>query len=59
MDVPECPGCRERDARIAAHEARILALEGQVRDLLDKLKRPQPPRTVVPLPAANPATRRG
>ena len=52
MDVPECPGCRERDVRIAALEARILALEGQVRDLLDKLKRPQPPRTIVPQPPA-------
>src|SRR6267378_3011655 len=42
MDVPECPGCRERDARIAELEARVLALEAQVRDLLDKLKPPSP-----------------
>src|SRR3569623_582225 len=40
MGIPECPGCRQRDARIAAHEARVLALEAQVRDLLDKLKPP-------------------
>jgi len=51
MEVPECPGCRERDARIAAHEARILALEAQVRDLLDKLKPPSP-RVVTPQPPA-------
>lgn len=51
MDLPECPGCRERDARIAAHEARILALEAQVRDLLDKLK-PPTSRVVTPQPPA-------
>src|ERR1700761_3430616 len=44
MDVPECPGCRERDARIAELEARLLQLEGLVRDLQDKLKPPTPPR---------------
>lgn len=51
MEVPECPGCRERDARIAAHEARILALEAQVRDLLDKLK-PPGQRVQTPQPPA-------
>lgn len=37
MDVPECPGCREFRAQ-REFEARILGLETQVRDLLDKLK---------------------
>jgi transposase len=48
MDVPECPGCRLRDAKIAELEARILALEAQLRDLLDKLKPPPAPRPVTP-----------
>jgi transposase len=52
MGIPECPGCRERDARIAALEARVLELEGQVRDLLDKLKPPAPPRPAPGLPPA-------
>ena len=52
MDVPECSGCRERDARIAALEAKVLALEGQLRDLHDKLKPPPPPRTNEPIPPA-------
>jgi transposase len=56
MDVPECPGCRERDARIADLEARVLQLEAQVRDLLDKLK-PPGPRVVTPQPPA-PAKKR-
>ncbi|MFO0906738.1 MAG: IS66 family transposase [Pirellulales bacterium] len=51
MEVPECPGCRERDARIAALEARILALEAQVRDLIDKLK-PPAARAQTPQPPA-------
>lgn len=54
MDVPACPGCRERDARIAVLEARVLALEGQVRDLLDRLKPPQPPRARAGQPPAPP-----
>jgi transposase len=29
MDAPLCPGCRERDARIAALEARVVALEAR------------------------------
>src|SRR6476619_5532254 len=39
MDVPVCPGCRERDARIAALERRVAELEAQVRELLAALKR--------------------
>jgi transposase len=45
MEVPECPGCRDRDARLHELEARILKLEGQLRDLQDKLKPPAPSRT--------------
>ena len=52
MEVPECPGCRELRARNAELEARILALEGQVRDLLDKLKPPQAPKPLTPQPPA-------
>lgn len=55
MDVPECPGCRELRARLAEQDAKILALEGQLRDLLDlieKLKRQPPPRPITPQPPA-------
>lgn len=52
MDVSECPGCRALLARNAELEARVLALEGQVRDLLDKLKPPQPPRPLTAQPPA-------
>ena len=52
MEVPECPGCRELLARLAQAEAKILALEGQVRDLLDKLKPPQAPKPLTPQPPA-------
>ena len=52
MSVPKCPGCRALLARLAQAEAKILALEGQVRDLLDKLKPPQPPRAITPQPPA-------
>jgi transposase len=37
MEVPSCPGCRERDARIAALERRVAELEALVRDLLARL----------------------
>jgi transposase len=37
MDVPDCQGCRERDARIAELERRVAELEAQVRDLLARL----------------------
>jgi transposase len=51
MAVPECPGCRAAHARIAELEARVLELEGQLRDLLDRLKPPAPPRPAPDLPA--------
>src|SRR5262249_3064436 len=37
MAVPSCPGCRERDAVIAAALERIAALEQRVRDLEARL----------------------
>jgi transposase len=37
MEVPACPGCRERDARIAELERRVAQLEALVRDLLSRL----------------------
>jgi transposase len=37
MDVPACPGCRERDARIAELERRLAELEALVRDLTARL----------------------
>jgi transposase len=44
---PQCPGCRERDARIAALEAQVAQLEGRVNDLA---KTRQPLRAADPLP---------
>jgi hypothetical protein len=52
MGVPECPGCRAARARIAELEAKVLGLEGQLRDLMDRLKPPAPPRQAPDLPAA-------
>src|SRR5712692_1306468 len=37
MDVPGCPGCRERDARIAELERRVAELEAVIRDLTGRL----------------------
>jgi transposase len=37
MEVPGCPGCRERDARIAELERRVAELESLVRDLTARL----------------------
>jgi transposase len=37
MDVPACPGCRERDARIAELERRVAELEALVRELQARL----------------------
>lgn len=37
MDEPQCPGCRERDARIAKLEAEVADLRGQVRELEARL----------------------
>src|SRR5437016_736738 len=37
MEPPACPGCRERNARIAVLERRVAELEALVRDLLARL----------------------
>jgi transposase len=37
MEIPACPGCRERDARIAELERRVAELEALVRDLMARL----------------------
>jgi transposase len=52
MDAPECLGCRDRDARIADLDARVLKLETIIRDLQDKLKPPPGPRPVLSQPPA-------
>src|SRR5260370_8867837 len=36
MDASSCPGCRERDERIAALERRVKELEAQLRQLLGR-----------------------
>src|SRR5262245_49554288 len=52
MEVPACPGCRERDARIAALERRVAELEALVRDLLARLGN-NSSNSAIP-PSANP-----
>jgi transposase len=47
MEPSDCPGCRERDARIAALEARLAELEGRLNDVS---KPPTPPRPEAALP---------
>jgi transposase len=39
MEVPTCPGCRERDARLAEYAARLAALEEEMRQLKALLQR--------------------
>jgi transposase len=51
MEQPQCPGCRERDARIAALEAQVAELQGRVNDLAKSLT---PPRPAATLPKAAP-----
>ena len=52
MEEPACPGCCERDARIAQHEARIAALEEELRRLKALVQR-NASNSSVP-PSANP-----
>ena len=53
---PQCPGCRASQVRIAELEARVLQLEGIVRDSLDQIARlkgkPPEPRPQSPQPPA-------
>ena len=62
MDMPACPGCRERDARIAALERRVAELEALVRDLLAKLNKnssnSSTPPSANPLGAAKPVVKK-
>lgn len=64
MKAPACPGCRERDATIAALHARLLVAEAEVRELRARLGRnasnsslppsanpPQAPKPVVKKPS--------
>src|SRR5215218_7612803 len=39
MSPPSCPGCRERDAVIAALQQQVAALEVRLRDLEERLGR--------------------
>lgn len=52
MEAVVCQGCLERDARIAALEARVLQLEEQVRELLARLNQ-NAGNSSIP-PSANP-----
>ena len=49
MDVPQCPGCRERDERIASLEARVDELTQKLHDLT---RPPAAPRSPAPVPKA-------
>jgi transposase len=62
MDQPHCPGCRERDARIAVLEARLAQLEAKVLEqaqliieLARKLQDKDLPKSGTPSPHAAPA----
>src|SRR5262249_39457577 len=53
MAEPSCPGCRERDALLAALQERLSALEAEVRELRARLAQtagtsPRPPPATPP-----------
>src|SRR5271155_1775822 len=54
MEAPECTGCRERDARIAALEAKVSQLEAMVHDLTKPPVPPPPAPTWPKGPAKQP-----
>jgi transposase len=54
MEGPQCTGCCERDARIAALEAQVAELKAQVEELTQKLKPAPPPRGEPKLPKGPP-----
>jgi transposase len=62
MEVPACPGCRERDARIAKLEGRVAELEALVRELLSRLgnnsTNSSVPPSANPLDAPKPAPKK-
>src|SRR4030081_2663752 len=62
MDVPACPGCRERDARIAESERRVVELEALARDLTARLginsSNSSVPPTANPLDAPKPVVKK-
>src|ERR1700684_2548890 len=55
MDRPECPGCRERDARIAELEQRVRALEAR---LQTNASNASPPPSANPLGAPPPVVKK-
>src|SRR5438132_1835615 len=55
MDVPECPGCRERDARIATLERRLSVLEARLK--INSSNSSTPP-SANPLHAPPPVTKK-
>jgi transposase len=50
MEGPVCPGCLAAQARIPEVEAKVLELQGQLRDLLDTLQPPPQHPVSPPLP---------
>jgi transposase len=54
MEQPQCPGCREHLARIAALEARLLELEARLHDLTKPAVPPRPAPALPKGPAKQP-----
>jgi transposase len=68
-EAATCPGCRDRDARIAVLEARVADLDALLRDALGRIKDleaklaantppPRPPAALPPAPAKTPTGRK-
>jgi transposase len=58
MEQPQCPGCRERDTRIAALEERVAALEGRLNDLIKPSVPPRPGAALPKGPAKKPSDKK-
>lgn len=59
MEAPQCPGCRERDARIAALEKRVAELEAKLQELLKRnSSNSSMPPSANPLGAPPPVTKK-
>src|SRR4051794_40186219 len=54
MDATHCPGCLERDARIATLEAQVAELQAQLRDLTKPPTKPRLPAVFVKAPGKTP-----